>query len=180
MLFLEPYLCFSHQRMLDGLDAGTLVVARDHPVPHPGNLGPQQLAATLTALSPGGDDWPADNAAALARVPAGAERDAMAALLDRHRAITWDRASDAVAQLNSLRRAGVLPDATGALPPLPDLGDVLFRDAAEMNALCDRLLADPGERRALRDRQYAAVNARLTFRAMLERTLPKIRAAVAR
>lgn len=166
-LHLEPYICFTHHRMLDALQAGTPVLVRDHP----GHFGLQRVAAFLHehAAEAEGD---ADVLAALA----GDEprRSAYEKLIAELRGVTWDLAGDVAAQVRAWQGAGVLPDTTGAQPAMPALESVSFGDATGLADRLNALRNDPAGVGDLLLRQRTAVEARLTFDAALRRVLRKV------
>ncbi len=170
-LHLEPYICFTHHRMLDALQAGTCVLIRDHP----GHFGLQEVAAFLH------ERCPEATSDAQARDACGDDttRAQLDALLRRYRGLTWDLAGDVVAQVRCWQRAGVLPDESGATPALPRLDEVTFTDRGSFASCVDVLSSGPDRVEALVAAQRRAVNERLTFDAAFARVLRRIRELLA-
>ncbi|MEM7576492.1 MAG: hypothetical protein AAF328_03365 [Planctomycetota bacterium] len=166
-LHLEPYICFTHHRMLDALQAGTPVLVRDHP----GHFGLQRVAAFLHEHA---DAARCDRDVREALGENSETRAAYEALVGELRGVTWDLAGDVAAQVRAWQGAGVLPDATGAQPALPALEHVSFGNAAGFAAALDRLRNDRVAVGGLLLQQRAAVDARLTFDAALRRVLRQI------
>ncbi len=167
-LHLEPYICFTHHRMLDALQRGTPVLVRDHP----GHFGLQRVAAFVAAHCPAA----ACDAQARAACEGSAEKaESLEAMLKAHRGLTWDLAGDVVAQVRCWQRAGVLPDDAGVEPALPQLEAVTFGDAAELGQRLDALSADAGLAARVVAAQRGAVAGRLTFDAAFSRVIQRVR-----
>lgn len=166
-LHLEPYICFTHHRMLDALQAGTPVLVREHP----GHFGLQRVSAFLHehAAEAGSD---ADVFAMLKPDPE--MQAAYEQLIAELKGVTWDLAGDVAAQVRAWQGAGVLPDRTGERPAMPRLAEVSFADAAGFAQRVEALRADSAEVGAMLFEQRAAVDARLTFDAALTRILRKV------
>lgn len=158
-LCLEPYTCFAHHRLLDGLMSGGFFLVRDHP----SHVWLPRLSALLAELGQGADA-PRDTGEALAA--AGSRRESLEQLLRTCQDLTYDPEVDPVTWVRSWERAGVL---RGAQIALPDLEAVSFADAAECRRKIEHFMAEPDERRAISGRQRQNVAERLTFDAGLKR-----------
>ncbi|MEM8781392.1 MAG: hypothetical protein AAGE65_00930 [Planctomycetota bacterium] len=167
VLHLEPYICFTHHRMLDALQAGTPVLVRDHP----GHVGLQRVAAFLAEHTP---HAASDDRVREALAADDAQLTAYARLTAELRGVTWDLAGDVAAQVRAWQGAGVLPDADGAEPAMPGLETVSFGNAEGLAARWTALRADPPAVGRLLLEQRAAVDARLTFDAALRRVLAQV------
>ncbi len=167
VLHLEPYICFTHHRMLDALQMGTPVLVRDHP----GHLGLQRVAAFLAEHATRADGDAAVRAALRgdAETLAAYER-----LVVELRGVTWDLAGDVAAQVRAWQRAGVLPDTVGREPAMPRLDAVSFRDAATFGERLETLRSHPPRVGEVLLAQRQAVDARLTFDAALRRVLCRV------
>ena len=162
-LNLEPYACFTHQRLLDGVSSGGFFLVREHPTD---TLIPRLSRFLREHSSPGADTAEAVRAALDARQAEGFER-----LLAEARCVSWDAGGDAVRQVRCWERAGVVTDDDEALP---HLAAVSFDGAASCRALIERYIGDDGARAAVSVAMRDHVAGRLTFEAQMRRVLDEV------
>ncbi|MCC7406548.1 MAG: glycosyltransferase family 1 protein [Phycisphaeraceae bacterium] len=163
-LCLEPYTCFAHHRLLDGLMSDAFFLVRDHP----SHVWLPRLSALLAEL---GEGTEAAQDAAGALAGAGAEKQALKQVLTACQDLTYDPDVDPVVWVRAWERAGLL---RGAEIALPDLAEVSFADAASCRRKVEHFLAHPDKRRAIGQRQRQSVADRLTFDAGLRRAFAVI------
>lgn len=150
-LNLEPYVCFTHQRLLDGLAAGGFYLVRHHP----GNTLLQQLLNFL--------EEHCDAAQTTAQAIATCEpscRAQLQQLLDSAACVTFEENADAVRQVRCWQRAGVLIQQEVALP---HLADISFHDEAGCLALIERFIRSSERREAIAASQRKSIEQRLSF-----------------
>jgi hypothetical protein len=157
-LNLEPYPCFTHQRLLDGVSAGGFFLVREHP----GNRLMSEVHRLLRSV---GDEGIQTREGALDRMPASA-RPELHRLLREAACLSLDSSGDPIRQVRCWERAGVLE---GGEDPLPSLDEVSFCDAQGCAERIDRFVNDEPARREVRERQREAVARRLTFTAGMRR-----------
>jgi len=165
-LKIEPYLCVSHQRLLDGLAAGGFFLVRDHIA--------NRLVAELAAFMErhGLADAP-DSEHAMKSLGDQARRE-LAALLKRWEVLA--DTGDPVDQVRRCRRAGLVADG-GEL--LPHLDQIIFSDKESLARLINRFLGDEGLRRSIADSQRRSIEARLSYTAGMGRLVAEIRRLIA-
>ncbi len=166
-LHLEPYVCFTHHRLLDATQAGTPVLIRDHP----GNRGLSSVARFLFRHCPSARD---DRGAREALKHDATQSAQLETLLATSRGLTWDLSGDVVAQVRAWQRAGVLGDGSDAQPPLPHLQALSFDGPATLGERLDALLADPDRVETILADQREIINERFTFDAALRRVIARM------
>lgn len=160
-LQLEPYACFSHPRLFNGLFAGGFFLVRDHAWNHlPAELLefmkehlPEQVETTADAL----------------RLIAPQDRSQFEALLRRCASV--GEQADAVEFVRSWERAQLLVPGAQALPRL---NDVTFNDRATLEHAIRRFVDDRGMRDEIVEQQRGAGEARLSYEAGLRRMMSRI------
>jgi hypothetical protein len=166
-LNLEPYACFTHHRLLDGLVAGGFFIIRDHP----GNTLLQELLNFLEDHLDGSVQTADQSRLAASGSPALAAK--LNQLLARAACITFEENADPVRQVRCWQRAGVLIRQATALP---HLGDVTFNDAASCRALIEAFINDPSRRAAIARSQRQSIEARMSFAAGMRLVADRIAA----
>lgn len=168
-LNLEPYPCFTHHRLLDGLMSGGFFLVREHP-------GNRLLPRLSDLLFEHFDEGVRTAAEAMAQ--AGDRlREELAGLLRDASRLSYDGSGDAVRQVRCWQRAGVL--ARGE-PAMPRLEEISFADSAGLRRLMERYIGDDSERRRIMLAQRAIVEQRLTFPVGMRRLLAELRGRLAR
>ena len=153
-LNLEPYTCFTHQRLLDGLVAGGFFLIRQHP----GNTLLQEL---LNFLVDHFDESVQTASGARQKCPPPL-RETLDVLLHRSACVTFEEDADPVRQVRCWQRAGVLIRQDVALP---HLNDVSFSDAASCRALIERFTDAKAQRESISKTQRASIEQRMSFAA---------------
>ena len=164
-LNLEPYACFTHQRLLDGLVAGGFFLIREHP----GNTLLQEL---LNFLVDHVDDSVQTVDAARQSCPLDL-RLALDDLLARSACLTFEENADPVRQVRCWQRAGVLIRQEASLP---HLSEVSFHDEASckekmlefMDKATRRTAISQAQRTSVEDRMSFAAGMKLITRQMVE------------
>lgn len=151
-LNLEPYVCFTHQRLLDGLVAGGFYLVRHHP----GNSLLQEL---LNFMEAQGDDESQSSSEAIAACEP-ARQSELERLIKRAACLTFAQNADPVRQVRCWQRAGVLIHQEVALP---HLSDVSFNDAASCKAMIERFVRADQLRQSISDTQRKSIESRLSF-----------------
>ena len=154
-LNLEPYICFTHHRLLDGL------VGLD------GNTYLQQLVNLLEASFDGG----IQTSAQLLEAADHEDREKVAELLAKTACVTFDENADPVRQVRCMQRDGVLVRQAESLPHLPD---VSFADSITCRDLIRRYIHDAPARQAISRAQRGAVENRLSFAAGMRLVVRRI------
>lgn len=162
-LNLEPYTCFTHQRLLDGLVAGGFFLIRQHP----GNTLLQEL---LNFLVDHFDDSVQTAASAQEKCPPSL-RGALDDLLTRAACVTFEEDADPVRQVRCWQRAGVLIRQAVALP---HLDDVTFTDAASCHSLMARYASAKADRESISQTQRDSIEQRLSFAAGMRMVTKRI------
>ena len=162
-LNLEPYACFTHQRLLDGVSSGGFFLVRDHPT----NTLIPRLSSFLHEHAP---PEAATSETVRESLDQG-ERDAFERLLAEAACVSWDAGGDAVRQVRCWERARVV---TGEAEALPYLAAVSFDDAASCRALIERYIDDDEARAAVSFAMRDHVAGRLTFEAQMRRVLNEV------
>ncbi len=162
-LNLEPYACFTHQRLLDGVGSGGFFLVREHPT---NTLIPRVHRFLLQHAR---DD--AETAEAVRAALPAESRGAFDLLMEEAACVSWDAGADAVRQVRCWARAGVVTDAAEALP---HLAAVSFHDAMSCRALIERYLGDGDARAAVSVAMRESVEGRLTFEAQMRRVLGEV------
>lgn len=163
LLQVEPYACFSHQRMLDALLAGGFALVRAHPFNHQ----PILVRQFLDAYVPSGINSVAEAMDALAPPL----RDQFQALLGESESIA--AMGDVVDVVRGWQRSGLIGDGDVALP---GLDEVTFDSKSSLRERIVRFLGDDSARRQIAGAQREAIVSRLTYREALRRALRKIEA----
>lgn len=171
-LRLEPYPATCHQRLLEAIAAGGLVLNRrwsawEEPEAHYAAFFLEHLAG---------------------RASSDGEAEAMldGASLERWRAVTDGlcavfphmRSMDVTAHFAKRLSDGTMADYVLSGHP-PRFFETVFDDEAGLGALVDRFLADPGERAAIIETQRAAVVARFSYETGLRLLLEAVTSRVA-
>ena len=162
-LNLEPYPCFTHQRLLDGVCAGGFFLVREHP-------GNRLMTLVHRLLRSVGDPGVQTREQALERMPASAQPE-LGRLLRDAACLSLDSSGDPIRQVRCWERAGVLE---GGEDPLPGLDAVSFSDSDGCARLIERYVNDEPARRELGERQRRAVARGLTFTAGMRRVVARI------
>ncbi len=163
-LNLEPYPCFTHHRLLDGLMSGGFFLVREHP----GNRLLPRLSALLFEHF---DEDVQTSAQALAQAPDALHEELTALLRDAAR-LSYDGSGDAVRQVRCWQRAGVLVRGE---PVMTQLEEISFTDAASLRRHIERYVNDGEARRRITLAQRACVEQRLTFPVGMRRLLLELR-----
>ena len=161
LLQLEPYPCFSHQRMLDALLAGGFALIRSHPM----NTLAVKVRTFLDLHLPASV---ISSGEARRRMPEDA-RDAFESLLAESE--MFGAMGDVVDVIRGWQRAGTLGDSAEALP---HLDAIEFDDRTTLAARVDRFLNDRPARRAIADSQRVCVRERLTYASALRRATTRL------
>ncbi|MEX2212716.1 MAG: hypothetical protein WD768_01225 [Phycisphaeraceae bacterium] len=167
-LNLEPYICFTHHRLLDGLIAGGFFLIRSFD-------GNTHLQALVNLLEDSFDESVQTAAQLLAAaVPRDCPR--IADLLAKTACVTFDEKADPVRQVRCMQRAGVLVRQDEAMPHLPD---VSFADSITCRRQICRYIGDAPARQAINRAQRGAIENRLSFAAGMRLVVRKIAARFA-
>jgi hypothetical protein len=162
-LNLEPYACFSHHRLLDGIMSGGFFLVRRHPT--------QRLLIELRDFLvehlPGS---PATSQEALAGVD-DQNRQALQTLLDQAKRIAWTLDGDPVEQLRCWERADLVPAGSEALPGLEA---VSFDTPEHCQALIRQYLDDTHSRTKTVASMADSIAGRLTFESQMQRVIQQI------
>jgi hypothetical protein len=152
-LVLEPYVCITHQRLLDCLAAGGFVLSRAHPQTH--------IVQSLIDLF--ADGYPDD--AAVQRVLAQS----------RDHDATPDT-FDPVVTLRHQQEAGFLPWRG---PILPRLDETSFRSQKELILRVQSFATDDAARAEIVDQQRRMIESRYSYGAGMQRMMQWIQARIA-
>lgn len=166
LLQLEPYACFTHQRMLDALLAGGFTLIRSHPI----NTLAIRFRDFLAKNAPASADTIADVRAAVAPA-AAAQFESLVAEMRR-----FDATSDVVNIIRGWHRGGILGDEVHALPAIDAIE---FDSREQLAARVDRFINDRAARRTVAGAQRAAVQQRLTYKAALGRAMRRVHGLLA-
>lgn len=161
LLQLEPYACYTHQRMLDALLAGGFVVVRDHPF----NTIPIQVRQFLDAYVPG-QVITVDEAMECLAPPL---QDQFKALLDE--AVDIAAMGDVVDVVRGWQRSGLIGDGEVALPCL---NEITFSSKESLRTLLTQFVRDDEARRRIASEQRQSVLDRLTYYQTLKGAMTKI------
>lgn len=167
LLQLEPYACYSHQRMLDALLAGGFALVRTHEY----NTVPLKVRDFLTAHVPE-DVYKTDDAFACLRTDR--ERAEFQSLLAE--AAPLRAMGDIVDVVRGWQRAGTIGDEPEALP---GISQIEFDSKDQMLARVRRFANAPRARREIADAQRQRVESRLTYVAGLRMAMRQIRERLA-
>jgi hypothetical protein len=140
-LVLEPYVCVTHQRLLDCLVAGGFVLSRAHP-----QTDVVQSLIDLMA-DERSDDKLQETIDASSRADATPGR------------------FDPIKTLRALQDSGFLPER-GLM--LPQLRETTFNSAAELGERVEQFLSNPDLRRSIASEQSRAVETRYSYQAGLQ------------
>ncbi len=162
-LQLEPYLCVSHQRLLDGLTAGGFYLVRDHPM----NRFPAQLARFLQANL---DEPVSDLATAMQRIDPE-KQDAFGAL--QRDCACLDLIEDDVIQvIHSWQRLRWISDQGEVLPRYDA---VAFTDRDSLKQKIQMYLRAPDQREQIANAQRRSIEQRFSYQAGLTHAINQIR-----
>lgn len=164
-LVLEPYVCVSHQRLLDALAAGGFLLIRSHPQ----HAVLEQMIRLLENVPRERSGCTKD---ALARLDA-ASRIQLQKLVDETTAAdaTPGRV-DPVTILRQQQESGFLPPRG---PILPRLADVSFGSREELERCLRNYLVKPAVRRSIAAEQRQAIEASLSYAAGVRRIVDFVR-----
>jgi hypothetical protein len=152
-LVLEPYVCVTHQRLLDCLAAGGFVLSRAHPQ----TAVVQGLIDLLAAGKVSGPQF---------------EK----IVLQSREADATPGKFDPIETLRDLQSAGFMPESG---PMLPRLGETTFNSLDELGVCVDRYLADSDRRRAIAGEQRRVVEERYSYAAGMKRMIEWIHGRIA-
>jgi hypothetical protein len=166
-LLLEPYVCVTHQRLLDGLVAGGFFLMRRHP-----------LTAALESLIALLSVEPLKGAVSIEAARRTVALDEPRALMLEHALAATQRhdarpgATDVIRAIRDLQSVDCFP-LRG--PLLPELAAISFDSPAELERVVRAHLADEPSRRRIAAAQRQAVEGRMSYRAGLARMIEWIR-----
>ena len=166
LLQLEPYGCFTHQRMLDAVLAGGFTLVRSHPINTLAIRFRDFLARNVAASADTIDDVRCAIAPA-----ASAAFESLVAEMRR-----FDATSDVVNIIRGWHRGGILGDDAQALPAIDAIE---FDSREQLAARIDRFVADRDARRAIAGAQRNAIQQRLTYKAALGRAMRRVHGLLA-
>jgi hypothetical protein len=166
LLQLEPYACYTHQRMLDCLVAGGFALVREHLF----NTLPQEIGLFLNAHLPR-DIETIDQAR---QSLAGELLEAFEQLMARSQALF--ELGDPVEIVRGWQNSQLLSDAPHAMPHLPEIS---FQDEASFGERVMRFVADRPARSAIAEAQRRFIENRLTYSAALRRAVGEMQARLA-
>jgi hypothetical protein len=161
LLQLEPYACYTHQRMLDALLAGGFTLVREHPL----NTIPIQVRQFLDAYVP--PDVISVDAAMESLAPP--LREQFEALLNQASDIA--AMGDVVDVVRGWQRAGLIGDGDVALPCL---NDISFNSKETLRRLITQFTNDEESRRRIASAQRRSVLDRLTYYQTLKGAMGRI------
>ena len=162
-LNLEPYPCYAHHRLLDGLAAGGFFLVRAHPA----HVEMHHLSRLLFQEVPARVETVED---AFAHCPE-VRHDELRALIDACAPLCYEDSPNPILQVRAFQEAKVLIDQPD---PLPHLDAITFADASTLRERIRHFLPNPQERARIRAAQWENVRERLTFEATLPRVLDTI------
>jgi hypothetical protein len=168
-LVLEPYVCISHQRLLDALVAGGFLLIRSHPQ----HALLERMIAILAEL-PAGTTLTATDA--LVSLPAPLRRELQALLEETTRADATPGRVDPITILRELQAAGFLP-TQGAL--LPRLDEVSFDSPAQLERRVLGFLRSAEDRRAIAEAQREVIERTYSYAAGVRRIIDFVRMRLA-
>lgn len=170
-LRLEPYPAMCHQRLIDSLAAGGMVLSRRYSEAEE----PEAIFVDIFLRRLAHRARSVGEAVALLDGP---ERDGFIPLCDRlHRAVPRLAGKDLVAYYHERLHEGSLGDYIHSRHP-PGFFDIVFGSEAELGAVIDRSLAEPDSREDLVRRQRAFIVERHSYPAGLGRLLSEIRVSL--
>lgn len=152
-LVLEPYVCVTHQRLLDCLVAGGFVLSRAHPQM-------TVVQGLIDLFASGNVSGP------LFEKILRQSRDADATPGE----------FDPIKTLRALQAAGFMPESG---PMLPRIAETTFDSMDELGACVDRYLADADRRRLVANEQRKVVEDRYSYAAGMKRMIERIRERIA-
>lgn len=161
-LILEPYVCFTHHRMLDGLSSGGFFLVREHP----GNTALQALLNLLDEHKS-----KAENVEQARADLAGVNEAKLEALLAAAACSVIEPTGDPVRQIRCMCRAGVLIRQDEALPRLPE---VSFNNAESCRQRIERFVADDDARTSIAEDQRRSIDQRFTFKVGVRHVIDSI------
>lgn len=162
-LNLEPYLCFTHQRLLDGLMAGGFFLIREHPNQ---TVVPRLHRFLQRHASP---EHETSQQVRQQLDPSLVET--FDQLIEASGGINWDASADPVRQLRSYHRAAVVTEDDEALP---HLAEVSFANPQACRAAIERFINDQPLRDDIRLAQRDHIDGRLTFDASMQRVMNEV------
>lgn len=160
-LHLEPYACFTHPRLLNGLFAGGFFLVRDNPFNHLS----VKLARFLSENFGPGVETSDD-----ARREIAADRsEELEAVLTE--CAPLGEQADAVQWVRNWQRCALLPDGR---PPMPNLAEIAFEDAAMLERKIEQFTANDLLRSAVAQAQRTDLESRLGYEAGMQRMCRRI------
>lgn len=166
LLQLEPYACFTHQRMLDAVLAGGFTLIRSHPI----NTLAIRFRDFLDRYAPASADSIADVRVGID----AAERSTFDGLVREMR--RFDATADVVNIIRGWHRGGILGDEAHALP---HLDEIEFDTREQLAARIERFVNDRAARCRVATAQRGAIQQRLTYKAALGRAMRRVRGLLA-
>lgn len=163
-LNLEPYPCFSHQRLLDGVAAGGFFLVREHT----SNTAFQELANLLDEHA--GPD--AQDLTTARSLIASEWRPALEKLITTCTPLCYARPADPVRLVRSYQEACVLVPQTTAIPHLDEIS---FGDPRQCVERITEFLQTPARRARIAEAQWDNIRPRLTFPVAMKRVIGEIR-----
>jgi hypothetical protein len=160
-LVLEPFLCTSHQRLLDGLVAGGFFLVREHP----SNSLFQEVLNFLAWHR----EVRGESIEEVRRELSGEARGEFEELMTRCETLT--HFGDLVNLVRGAERAGLLVARDEALP---GLAEVSFGSEKEMEGMIVRHVGDAARRREIAETQRKDVEERLSYVAGVRRIIEGI------
>ncbi|MEM7167101.1 MAG: hypothetical protein AAF581_16685 [Planctomycetota bacterium] len=163
-LTLEPYPCFAHQRLLDGVRAGGFFLVRAHPA----NVALQQLSLLLAQSFQASVTTNAGAIAACKPHDLDELKRQLAVVND----LCYEHPADAVRQVRAFEEAQVLP--IGRPEALPHLQETSFASARELGDRLRTYVTEPARRETVVGEQWQSIESRLTYKTMLRRVFETI------
>jgi hypothetical protein len=160
-LHLEPYACFTHPRLLNGLFAGGFFLVRDNPF--------NDLSVKLARFLSENFDPSVETSQDARRAIEPARRAELEAVLAQ--CAPLGEQADTVQWVRNWQRAGLLPDGR---QPMPHLAEVAFADGATLEARIEQFTADAPLRRRIAEAQRNELESRLSYEAGLTRMCRRI------
>ncbi len=162
-LNLEPYACFTHHRLLDGVTAGGFFIVRDHPT----HQWLPRITRFLDTHFVGRHDQ-VQSMHDARRLIDPVHRDELEQIISQAACLSFADDADPIRQTRCWQRSDAAPPEPGD-SVLPRLDEISFTDKNSCQALLERYLDDAESRRAITEVQRLAVEQRLTFTANMRR-----------
>ncbi len=163
LLQIEPYACYTHQRMLDALLTGGFTLIREHPL----NTLPVRIRQFLDAYVPAGIISVPDAMASLSP-PLRAEFEQLLGECEIIAAM-----GDVVDVVRGWQRAGIIGDGDEVLP---HLGEIAFDSKESLRERIQFFIEHDARRRQIASEQRETIMMRLTYREALDRAMRRIHA----